>query len=80
MHGGSGISEKDFKHAIRLGINKINFFTGMSQTALKTTEEFFDQDLVNYNAYVDLNMKVKDSVKEVVKDQMRIFGSINRIK
>ena len=37
LHGGSGISDEDFRKAISLGIAKINFFTGMSQAALNAT-------------------------------------------
>ncbi|STQ61781.1 fructose-bisphosphate aldolase [Pseudescherichia vulneris] len=33
LHGGSGISDADFRRAISLGIHKINFYTGMSQAA-----------------------------------------------
>lgn len=79
LHGGSGISEADFKKTISLGINKINFFTGMSQTALKTTGEFMCGNLEQYNDYLFLMEKVKTDVKECVKEQMRIFGSSNRL-
>jgi len=35
LHGGSGISLLNFRKAISLGIAKINFFTGMSEAAIR---------------------------------------------
>ena len=78
LHGGSGISDDDFRKAISLGINKINFFTGMSQVALKTTETFMNSNLGQYNDYPFLMEKVKLNVAECVKEQIRIFGSSNQ--
>ena len=80
LHGGSGISDTDFKRAIDLGISKINFFTGMSQSALQAAKDFFRASLENYNDYLNMNLKIKDSVRKTVKEQMRIFGSINKAK
>jgi len=78
LHGGSGITDTDFKRAIDLGISKINFFTGMSQSALQAAKDFFRASLENYNDYLNMNLKIKDSVRKTVKEQMRIFGSINK--
>ena len=36
LHGGSGISDNDFRKAISLGICKINFFTGMSKSCSRS--------------------------------------------
>lgn len=78
LHGGSGLSEQDFKQAIALGIRKINFFTGMSQVALQTTQSFMEGERGKYNDYLNLMDQVKNSVSACVTEQMDIFGSINK--
>lgn len=75
LHGGSGISDDDFKKAISLGIGKINFFTGMSQIALQTTSDFMQGEMERYNDYALLMEEVKKNVKNCVKEQMDVFGS-----
>lgn len=78
LHGGSGLSEQDFKKAISLGIRKINFFTGNSQVALQTTSDFFNGELGKYNDYINLMEQVKNNVSTCVTKQMDTFGSINK--
>ncbi|SMB90919.1 fructose-bisphosphate aldolase, class II [Thermanaeromonas toyohensis ToBE] len=39
LHGGSGLSEEDFRQCIARGIAKINIFTDMSQAAVGTLKE-----------------------------------------
>lgn len=75
LHGGSGISDADFRKAIALGIAKINFFTGMSEAALETTAEYIDASGTQYNDYLKMVNQVKESVATVVAEQMEIFGS-----
>lgn len=73
LHGGSGISDDDFRKAVSLGMRKINFFTEMSKIAtdrvretLERSEHCFIQDLLKEARLV---------IKEVVMDRMRVFGS-----
>lgn len=75
LHGGSGISADDFRHAISLGISKINFFTGMSEAALNATSAFIQDVGRQYNDYPIMMKKVKESIATVVEQQMEIFGS-----
>ena len=75
LHGGSGISAEDFRKAISLGIAKINFFTGMSDEAIRTTKEYLHQAGEKYNDYPMMINAVKDNVAKVVAEQMIIFGS-----
>jgi fructose-bisphosphate aldolase class II len=80
LHGGSGISEEDFKKAVELGIAKINFYTGMSQAALAAMEAGMKAADGGYNDYPEINFRVKTSVQAVVEQQMRIFGSEGRYR
>ncbi len=74
LHGGSGISDQDFKKAVSLGINKINFYTGMSQKAVISVKEYLDKT-PGAISYPDLVGKAMQSVKETVRDRLRVFGS-----
>lgn len=78
LHGGSGLSASDFRTSIEHGIAKVNYFTGMSEAALKTSKAFFDQPLTHYNDYLELNTRVKNSVRADVKKQMELFGSTGK--
>lgn len=42
MHGGSGLSPEDYKKAVAHGINKINFFTGMTLAAAGAVRELVE--------------------------------------
>lgn len=73
LHGGSGISDDDFRRAIALGMRKINFFTEMSKMAtdrvaelLKDSDRYLIQDLLK---------EAQSKIKAVVMDRMRVFGS-----
>jgi len=78
LHGGSGISDADFRRAITLGIHKINFYTGMSQAALDAIETQIDQRDARYDSFAELLMAVERSISSVVAQQMQIFGSSGR--
>ena len=80
LHGGSGLSEQDFRTAISLGISKINFFTGMSQAALEATRDYLREDRQIYNDYPLMLEQVKNRVTEVVARQMEIFGSVGKAR
>jgi fructose-bisphosphate aldolase class II len=75
LHGGSGIPDESIIKAIRLGISKINFFTGMSFAAVKRIEEFMR---TSPKGYEYIAFEAKSAIKDVVRDRMRIFGSSGR--
>jgi fructose-bisphosphate aldolase class II len=78
LHGGSGISAADFKKAIALGIAKINFYTGMSDVAIQASKKHLGDIGERYNDYPMMMNAVKESVTQVVAEQMEIFGSIGQ--
>jgi len=73
LHGGSGISDEDFRRAISLGIRKINFFTEMSKVACDRVRELLgsSEDLLLH----DLVLEIRRRVRDVVKDRLQVFGS-----
>lgn len=74
LHGGSGLSDDDFKNTIRNGIAKVNIFTDLclaGECAMKDGEE-------KKLGYLETrNLKV-DYIKEAVKHKMALFGSVNK--
>ncbi len=77
LHGGSGISEENFKKAIQVGICKINYYTDMSVVAVNKLRDFLalNQD---FNSYPDLIKIAMAEVKNHLKEIMKIFGSSNK--
>lgn len=78
LHGGSGISDADFRRAISLGIHKINFYTGMSQAALDAVEHSLASRNTRYDEFAELLMAVEKAICETVMQQMKIFGSVGQ--
>ena len=75
LHGGSGLSDDDFKNTIRNGIAKVNIFTDLclaGESAMKDGEE-------KKLGYLETrNLKV-EYIKEAVKHKMSLFGSVNKV-
>ena len=74
LHGGSGISDKDFRKAISLGISKINFYTGLSQAAVNRVHEFIKEHPKSIS-YPDLAKVAMKESGETVKERLKVFGS-----
>lgn len=76
LHGGSGISDDDFRKAISLGICKINFYTGMSAAAVNRIREFLTKN-PSVSSFPDVIKKGMDELKETARQRLRVFGSSN---
>lgn len=71
LHGGSGLSDDDFKNTIREGIAKINIFTDLyvaAKKALKESEGF----------YLDMRAEKVKAIKQVVIEKLQLFGSAGK--
>ena len=74
LHGGSGLSDDDFKNTIRNGIAKVNIFTDLCLAGERAMKEGEEKKL----GYLETrNLKV-DYIKEAVKHKMALFGSVNK--
>jgi len=73
LHGGSGISDDDFRRAISLGMRKVNFFTEMSKMATDRVREILESS--EDTLIPDLLSAARERIGEVVADRMRVFGS-----
>ena len=71
LHGGSGLSDDDFKNTIKNGIAKVNIFTDLCNAGEKAMQE----GIAEGKGYLEIrNMKV-NAIKEAVKKKIRLFGS-----
>lgn len=74
LHGGSGLSDDDFKNTVREGIAKVNIFTDLCLAGDRAMKEGLEKGL----GYLETrNLKVK-YIKEAVKNKIRLFGSENK--
>lgn len=77
MHGGSGLTEEDFKSAISNGIAKINYYTGLSINTVDRLKEHLcaSSERIAYHQVIQWSI---DAVKDDVKKTMILFGSTNK--
>ena len=74
LHGGSGLSDDDFKNTIRNGISIVNIFTDLCLAGERAMKDGEEKKL----GYLETrNLKV-DYIKEAVKHKMALFGSVNK--
>ena len=71
LHGGSGLSDDDFRNTVREGIAKVNIFTDLCLAGNRAMAEGLEKNL----DYLTIrNLKV-EYIKECVKEKIRLFGS-----
>lgn len=70
LHGGSGLSDDDFRNTISHGIRKVNICTEMCVAAREAYLKSENHEILFDDA--------KNAVKDVVKTRMRLFGSSNK--
>lgn len=75
LHGGSGLSDSDFRTAITKGICKVNIFTDLDK-ACKTGLEKGIAD--GTNCYTGLMSYQLEAMKKVVRNKMELFGSVGK--
>lgn len=74
LHGGSGLSDEDFKNCIKSGISKVNIFTDINMAAAKAAYH-------NYKTgcgITDLMGNMIEEIKKATMAKMKVFGCINR--
>ena len=70
LHGGSGLTDDDFRNAIANGISKVNIFTDLLFAGARAMQAGIEQNL----DYLTIrNMRVEEIKKDVVK-KMNLFG------
>lgn len=77
LHGGSGLTDDDFKQCIAKGVKKINIATASFESVVKKVSAMFgnSQDIT----YFQHSNAVVEATYENVKHHIKIFGSDNKI-
>ena len=68
MHGGSGVSDEDFRKVIKRGITKVNYYAYMAKAGAEA---------INGKDYIQYHVAVQDAIaamKENVKHAMSVFA------
>lgn len=73
LHGGSGISDEDFRKAISLGISKINVATSNFDSFVDASYNYFKEN-TEFN-YFSLNEKIVEFVFNTTKNYINIFNN-----
>ena len=74
LHGGSGLSEEQFRACVAGGISKINIFTHNNLAAARAAHAHFTERTGAF----ELMPFVTDAVKQETMNHIRIFGSEGR--
>lgn len=75
LHGGSGLTNDDFRRAIHEGISKVNIFTDINVAAAKAAASKSEQ---TEKGITDMIPLIVDSVKQETMKKMKLFGSAGK--
>lgn len=74
LHGGSGLSDDDFKNTIKEGIAKVNIFTDLCVAG----ENAMKKAIAENKSYLDIRNAKVEAIKQAVKAKIKLFGSENK--
>ena len=75
MHGGSGVSDEDYKKVIDIGIRKINYYTYMAKAAGSAVAAMEDKTYFH-----DMEVAAINAMKENAKSAIKIFNKERNMK
>ena len=75
MHGGSGISDSDFKKCIDCGVRKINYYTYAAKYAGDAIRDMVKDKTVNIYSH-DILVEIRRNMVETYKETIRVFKNI----
>ncbi len=71
MHGATGVTDADINHSVQTGIRKINYFSGLLQTAMDQVRASCD---AQHNDFLGFKGQQSDAWMDVIKSQMQIYN------
>lgn len=71
LHGGSGLSDDDFRNTIKAGIAKVNIFTDLCNAGAGAVVN-------NEKPYLEMRNDKVEAIKQAVMKKMMLFGSNGR--
>ncbi len=75
LHGGSGLSDDDFKRAVALGVSKVNIFTDIDRAGKVGIEKGLAEGAKSMMGLIPYEI---EAMKEVVREKITLFGSVNK--
>ena len=72
MHGGSGISDEEFRRCIDRGVRKINFYTYAAKFAGDAIRKMAEDTSGNLYSH-DVFVTARESMKQTYRDAIRVF-------
>ncbi len=73
MHGGSGVSEDDYKKVIKCGVRKINYYTYMAKAGGEAVINMPDKTFFH-----DIAVAATEGMKQNVKSAIKVFSCTER--
>lgn len=77
LHGGSGLTDDEYRRLIAAGISKINFYTELSHAATRAVKEAIAAD-PEVTGITRVLAGVKEAVRGIVEDKFAVWGSAGR--
>ncbi len=74
MHGGSGVSDEDYRTAIRNGIRKINYYSYMSKAGVTAVKALLEAGEVTF--FHDLALAAQTAMEQNAEKAMRVFANL----
>ena len=75
LHGGSGLSDSDFRTAVSKGVCKVNIFTDIDKAGKTGIEEGLAAGASSMMALIPYEI---EAMKRVVRNKLELFGSIGK--
>jgi len=77
LHGGSGLSDEDFRIAIEKGICKVNIFTDIDKAGKAGIEDGLKAGAKTMMGLIPYEI---EAMKKVVRNKIELFGSVGRAR
>ena len=75
LHGGSGLSDSDFRTAVQKGVCKVNIFTDIDKAGKAGIEKGLAAGASSMTALIPYEI---EAMKRVVRNKLELFGSTGR--
>ena len=75
LHGGSGLSDEDFRKAVSRGVCKVNIFTDIDNAAKAGIEAGLAAGAKSMLGLISYEI---EAIKAVVRNKLELFGSVGR--
>ena len=75
LHGGSGLTDEDFRHAIRSGVSKVNIFTDINLAGVSGLQKGLAE---GKHSMTDLIPYQVEAIQAATEAKMALFGSAGK--